>query len=158
VGERAQALADRFTEANADFTAMVEQIPSASWDKMASAGDPRPIGVLARHVAWGYTFEMSYFQAIAEGHPRPPVQEVDTLNAKLAREWRSTPRGEVLLELRSASQAVEDWVRGLTDEQLSRSGQFVTGGTPRSVEVFIDRILIGHIGTHLADVRSALET
>jgi hypothetical protein len=159
MAERAQELAERFARAGAEFRAFVEKIPEDQWEKPISAGDPRSVGVVARHVAWAYTFEQRYFQAIAEGHPLSSLSwpEVDALNAEGARQWQSIPTEEVLAALRTAGKEAADWARGLSDEQLERSGEYVAGRPVRTVDQWIERTLIGHIRGHLEDIRGALE-
>jgi hypothetical protein len=159
MAERAQDLADRFERESAYFCSFVEEIPEEMWEKPLSAGDPRSVGVVARHVAWAFAFEQRYFQAIAEGRPLAavPMAEVDALNAEGARQWQSMPKGEVLAALHQTGEVVADWVRGLSDGQLERLGEYVAGRPARTVEQHIERTLIGHIRRHLDDIRTTLE-
>jgi hypothetical protein len=157
MGKRAQELAERFARANTEFSAFVERVPAELWEQAVSAGDPRSIGVLVRHVAWGYTYEQQYFQAIAERHPLPPVTEFATINAELAHQWGSLSKDDSLAALRAASEVVASWVRGLRDEQLATTGQYWVESPRWSVEQWIEGVLIGHIGEHLNDIRTTLE-
>jgi hypothetical protein len=156
--ERALDLAERFSRESAQFCAFVEEIPRAMWEKPLSAGDPRSVAAIARHVAWAYAFEQHYFQAIAEGNllAAVPMVEVDALNAEGAREWQSIPREEVLAALRQIGDVAANWVRRLSDEQLDRMGEYVAGRPPRTVGQRIERTLIGHIRSHLDDIHAAL--
>ena len=155
MSERAQDLAARFVQAMADFKAFVEEIPKEQWGKPVSAGDPRTVGVVARHIAWAYVFEWGHFRAITEGHPLPPVPEFESINAEHAQEWSSISKDDVLLELGSA-EAVAAQIRGLSDEQLAREGLYSAGRPIRTIDELIDRVLIGHIGGHMAEMRAAI--
>jgi hypothetical protein len=55
-----------------------------------------------------------------------------------------------------AAEAVAGWVRGLTDEKLGRSGPYVADGPVWTVDRWIERVLIGHPGRHLDDIRAPL--
>jgi hypothetical protein len=159
MAERAEELAKRFAQANGDFIAYIEKIPEERWGKIVGAEDPRPVGVVANHVAWGYAFEQRHFQAMAAGQSLSAVSmaEIDTFNAEHARQWQSLSKGEVLAALRTTGEVVASWVRGLSDEQLERSGEFIVGRPSRTVDQWIERGLIGHIGGHLKDIRATIE-
>ncbi len=155
MSERAQDLAERFVQAIADFTAFVEDIPEEQWGTPVSAGDPRTVGVVARHIAWAYLFEWEHFRAIAEGHPLLPVPEFESINAEYAQQWSSVSKQDVLAELRGA-ETVADQIRGLSDEQLAREGRYSAARPSRTVDELIDRVLIGHIGGHTAEIQAAM--
>jgi hypothetical protein len=159
MAERAAELAERFARESARFCTFVEEIPVAMWEKPLSAGDPRSVAAIARHVAWAYAFEQHYFQAIAEGIPLAavPMADVDALNAEGAAEWQSMPKEEVLAALRQIGEVAANWVRSLSDEQLDLMGEYVAGRPPRTVEQHIERTLIGHIRVHLDDIRATLD-
>jgi hypothetical protein len=154
---RARELADQFFQAHAAFSSFVATIPAEKWRRPVSAGDPRPVWILARHIAWGYLFEQSYFQAIAEGNPKPPVDEFKTMNAALAHEWDSLSRSDVVAAIEVAGRLAAEWVRGLSDQQLARRGEYYVGGPTWTVDDWIANILIGHIATHVPEMRAAVE-
>ena len=83
------------------------------------------------------------------------MPEFESINADYAQQWSSISKDGVLAELRSA-QAVADQIRGLSDEQLVREGLYSVGRPVRTVDELIERVLIGHIGAHMAEMRAAL--
>jgi hypothetical protein len=131
MSKRAEELAEGCAQAIAEFTSCVQGIPDEAWASPVSSGDPRSVGVVARHIVWAHEFEWEYFQAIAEGHPLAP--EFDSINAEYAEEWRSISKADVLAVLQSA-EAIADQIRGLTDKQLALKGQFVTARPSRSAD------------------------
>src|SRR3712207_2884590 len=102
MSQRAQELAERFVQAVGDFRTFVEAIADADWVTPVSAGDPRTVGVVARHIAWGIEFEWQHFRAIADARPLPPVPEFESINAQYAEQWSSISKADVLAQLRSA--------------------------------------------------------
>jgi hypothetical protein len=157
MSKRAEELADDFVEAIAEFKTCVQEIPDEAWARPVSSGDPRSVGVVARHVVWAYEFEWEYFRAIAEGHPLAPVPEFDSINAEYAEEWKSISMVEVLAALQSA-EGVADQIRGLTEEQLALEGQFVTARPSRSVDEWVGGALPTHIRNHLREMQAAITT
>lgn len=159
MSDRAKDLAEWFALANAEIVAFLQEIPETLWRRMLGDGELRSVGVVGRHVAWGYEFERRYFDAIAEGQPLPPVilAEFDAQAAELAREWEDVTRAEVLEALATSGAAAEAWLRGLSDEQLDRQGVYPEGVPARSVQEWVERLLLGHPGAHLAGIRAALQ-
>ena len=47
-------------------------------------------------------------------------------------------------------------MRGLSDEQLAKSGTVLTGNPPMSAEQVITGILINHIDEHLGSIRKTV--
>jgi hypothetical protein len=155
MSKRAEELAEGFAHAVAEFKSCVREIPDEAWARPVSSGDPRGVGVVARHVVWAYEFEWEYFRAIADGHPLAPVPEFDSINAEYAEEWKSISMAEVLAALQSA-EAVVNQIRGLTDEQLAREGQFVAARPSRSVDEWVGRALPTHIRNHMHAMQAAI--
>jgi hypothetical protein len=159
MAERADELSQRFTEVNAAFIAFVAAIPPAQWEQTVGEGELRSVGMVAYHVAYGYGFHSRYFGAIAAGQPLPPLTraEGDAINAKVAEESAEMSQAAVLEALRSAGEQAREWIRGLSDEQLDRRGEYLAGIAPHSVETFIKAAYLGHSQEHLQDIRGALQ-
>jgi hypothetical protein len=47
-------------------------------------------------------------------------------------------------------------IRGLSDEDLARSGALVPGAPPMTVEELISRGLLGHIDDHFGSIRKTV--
>jgi hypothetical protein len=160
MSDRASTLAERFALANAEFAAFMQDVSEAQWRRVIGEGELRSIGVVGRHVAWGYGFEQRYFGAIADGHPLPPVvlAEFVTRAADRARDWEDVTKAEVLEALTTAGAAAAAWLRGLSDEQLDRRGAYPEGLPARSVQEWVERLLLTHAGSHLTEIRTALQS
>jgi hypothetical protein len=57
---------------------------------------------------------------------------------------------------RRAAAAAAAVVRGLSDDQLARSGAVFTDAPPMTVEQLVARSLIGHIDEHLGSIRKTV--
>jgi uncharacterized damage-inducible protein DinB len=143
---RAEELARRFGEASDAFTAYVETVPDERWRQPASAGDPRAVGAVVYHVAWWNWFFQRHFH-----NPGRLITDVDATNAELAEQAATVSKRRALAGLRAAGTTVVEWVRGLGDEELERSGQVREGAPPRTVEDAIEA-LITHMGNHQRDM------
>jgi hypothetical protein len=158
MSDRARNLADRFAQAHGTFVAAVKQLPEGHWRLPVSDTDPRSVGVIARHVAWGYSIEQEYIGAILAGQPLPELSlgELDAMNTSLAQEWGDLRKAEVLAALQSAGAGAEAWIRGMSDEQLDRQGPYFAGLPPRTVAQWLEFPFLAHPGMHLPEIQAAL--
>lgn len=157
MSERAQELAGRFEQANEEFIGVVERLSDAEWATECPE-ERRTVAALSRHIAFGYGLESRYLRAIASGRPLPLVtrERLNALNAEHGEQYAHCDKAEVLAMLRREGAAAADFVRGLSDDELARSGDYVEGLPTWTVDTWIERILIGHIGMHLASIRAAV--
>jgi uncharacterized damage-inducible protein DinB len=157
MGERAETLAQRFEQANNDLIAAVDGLSDSQWQALnKDAG--WSVGVTAHHVAVSHPAVAGLVQAIGSGQPLPPIT-LDMLNqgnAQHARESAGCTKQETLDLLRANGAAAAAVVRGLSDDQLDRTGTMPAfGDAPISAQQVIERILIGHPGMHLPGIRTA---
>ena len=155
MGERAQTLASRFEEANREIVSTLEKCSDGEW-RTKCAGETWSVGVVAHHVAESHAGIARIIQAIAAGQPLPTVttEMIDQRNAQHAQEHASCMKQETLDLMRKNGASAATTVRGLSDEQLQRTGTLRAG--PMSAEQVIEGILIGHVKGHTASIRSAI--
>lgn len=84
-----------------------------------------------------------------------PFAALHDANAQHAQQFAEANKAEVLALLRSGGAAAAAIVRGLSDEQLARTGQFADAMPPVPVQAMIEMILIGHVQGHGASIKSA---
>lgn len=158
MAERSQALAERFEQAVAEFIGAVEGLSEVQW-QMVCPNEERSIGVLTHHVAAAIPFELAVFREIAAGHQPVTVSgpQLDEMNAHDAERWATTSKEETLALLRGNATAAAAEVRHLTQEQLARTGKYITDVSDEwTVEQWLERVLIGHIHGHLDSIRMVL--
>lgn len=156
---RAAALADRFRAANEAVVAFVEAAPDGVWRRECPA-DQCTVAALASHVAGGHGAILDgILRPIAEGTPGPryTMDDLARMNAEQARANAARPKGEVLAQLRAEGARAEAYLRGMTDEQLRRTGVPPWGGDPVPAEAMAEHVLVGHPEGHLASLRQAAE-
>jgi hypothetical protein len=156
MSQRAQELAERFVEVAEAFAAEVERLSPQQW-RAYSAGEERTVAALARHVAWGYEFEMAVFAAIAEGRPYDTVTNASmaALNAAHGMEFGDCAQTETVALLRQNAASAAAGIRALSDEHLARSGVFLEEAAAERVDTWIEHVLIGHPQWHLDSIRAA---
>ncbi|HEY8491563.1 MAG TPA: DinB family protein [Dehalococcoidia bacterium] len=153
MGERAEALAARFEEANRTFMEAVRGIPEDRWGSVVP-GEGWPVGVVAHHVASMYEINAAWVLAQANGQALEPApQTIDEINAEHARQHAGCTREEVLELARRNGEAAARLLRGLSDEQLERRRTWRTYDL--STADVIERVMIGHPAVHLRTIRSA---
>jgi uncharacterized damage-inducible protein DinB len=156
MSERTTALADRFEQANGEIIETVERCSDAQW-RAKTSGEGWPVGVVAHHVAEGHKAIAGLVQLIATGQPLPGLtrEKLDEMNAEHAKQHANCTKAETLQLLRTAAATAAATIRGLSDDQLERTAS-VLGGPPMSAQQAIDRILIGHVHEHLANIKTAV--
>ena len=155
MGQKSIELASRFEQANRELIALVEACSEAEWRKTTTA-EQWPVAVVAHHVGGGHSLIAGLVRKIADGEPLPPANwdVIHSMNAQHAREHANATKAETLGLLRQGGADAATMVRGLSDEQLARTGSVL--GQPMTAAQLIDGILIGHVLEHGGSLRTAL--
>ena len=157
MSQRARDLAERFEQASESFAVAMGALSDAEWRTLCP-GEARTVAALAHHVAFGYVVEIAAFRAMALGQPVEgwTREGLDRVNAELGQEYAECDQAETIARLRREAAAAVAFVRGLTDEQLARSGVYLQGVPAMTVDRWIERVLTGHPAAHLSSIRAAL--
>ena len=112
----------------------------------------RRVGTVAHHVAVALPRQVEFIRAIVRGGetPRPS----NAANAEHARANPDPDRAETISLLRLNSSEAAALVRGLSDEELVRTGQTFAG--EMSAAQAIERVLIGHVDWHEGSIKATL--
>lgn len=154
MGERAQALAARFQEANRAFIQAVEEIPEDRWTAVVP-GEGWTVGVVAHHVGSMYEVSARWVLAQASGQElEPDPQTIDEINAEHARRFAGCTKDEVVALARRNGEAMARLLAGLSDEQLDRQRLWRTYDL--TTENVIENVVIRHSQLHLANIRAAI--
>ncbi|MGD9892187.1 MAG: DinB family protein [Dehalococcoidia bacterium] len=151
-----EQLAEQFLHANAMLASVAEGCSDAQWQARTDA-EGWSVGVAVHHVADDCLDLLDVIAAIAEGRNVPEVtrESLDERNARHAWQSASYSKTETVELLRRNAIVVADTIRHLTDGQLARSG--VVLGREASIEQIVTVLLPGHIESHLASIRRAIE-
>jgi len=158
MGERAAALADQFEQTLGELIATVEGCSEEQWRAMCGA-EGWTVAATTQHVGAQFPLERQYISAAAEGRPLPDLtwDDINGTNERRAGEQASCSKDEVLASLRDGGREMAAYVRGLSDEQLDRTGALpLAGGAQVSTQQLIEGgVLIDHARGHLASIRAA---
>jgi uncharacterized protein YndB with AHSA1/START domain len=118
-----------------------------------------PIRV-AQRLEHGDAFEpvAGIVTAIASGQSRGNFTQpmLDEMNARHAMEHANCTRAETIALLKRGAAKAAAVVRGLSDEQLAKSGTVFTDAPPMTAEQMILGALINHIDEHFGSIRSTV--
>lgn len=152
---KAQDLANRFEQANADFIRAVEGVSDEKWTGKAPDED-RPRGAIAHHVASSIPILVGVAQGVSKGAKWPVdgQEQLDEWNASQAAQNAGRTKSEVLDMLRQNGAAAAQAVRGMTDEELTEgtvmvptfNNQEMTGAD------VIEHVVIGHNSMHIQSI------
>lgn len=128
----------------------VQRCTDGDWRAAPVDGDPRPVGVIADHVAHAYEYLAGWIADLAEGKPVEVNSDiVDELNAEHATDAIAVTRAHVIGHLQSSGDAVISLVAGLETEQLD-----IDDGRIRRLAVIAAR----HADDHRTQIEQALST
>jgi hypothetical protein len=92
-----------------------------------------------------------------DGKARDAVRAVlDEMNARHATEHADCTRRETLALFQKGAATASAVVRGLSDDQLAKSGTVFTDVPPMTAEQLIMLGLVGHIDEHMGSIRKTV--
>jgi DinB superfamily len=117
------AYADAIDAARRRLMDFVRLCPDDLWRSAPVPGDPRPVGVIADHVAHSYEYLADWIGDVAAGQlVEVNTDLVDDLNAGHAAGAGDLTPGHVASHLRSSGDALIALVAGLEPDQLDLDG------------------------------------
>ena len=133
---------------------MVEKVGEADWRKVTRA-EQWTVAATAHHLAAAFEPVAGMASALAAGQELGPFTSamLDEMNARHAREFADCTKAETLALHRKNAAAAAGVIRGLSDDQLGRSGTVFTDAPPMSVEQFLTGALLTHIDEHVGSIR-----
>ena len=154
---RALELASRFDAALEAFIAYIETLAPSQWLALVTA-EERTVAALAHHIAWALSFEIEAFKVIAAGAEPTPVTlaQLADVNAVNGAEYAEVSLQEAVAMLRSNGATAAAFVAALSEEELARKGRYLDYVPAMTVENWVRRVLIAHIGMHERSIREAL--
>lgn len=118
----------------------VQRCTDADWRAAPVDGDPRPVGVIADHVAHAYEYLSGWIADLVEGKPvQVDPDLIDELNAGHAGDATAVTPAHVTGHLRASGDAVISLVAGLDPAQLD-----LDDGRVRRLAVIAARHADGH--------------
>jgi hypothetical protein len=157
----AAELADRFEGVAGEFAGYIEGLSPEQWRavcgnhptiRVGDEDENRPVGVVAHHLAVALPYQVAMLRAVAEGAEVPQPNPQGT--ALHARANPDPDRRETVELFRQNAAEAAGVARGLSDEELARSGHTFRGELT-AAEV-VSRIMVGHVAWHRGSIEATL--
>ena len=157
MSSRAQELAAQFERANEELIAAIGRCSDERWTaRCADTG--WTAAVQADHLGAVHAFPTDYIGRIARGEEVAPlpIAVIEQENEKRAARQANVSREEAIALLQENGATMAALIRGLSDEQLARTGTIVTELPVQSVEQWITMLAIGEVERHGGALREAV--
>jgi hypothetical protein len=154
MGAKSDALAGQFEARAREAMATLGRLGEADWKKVTAA-EKWSVGVTAHHLAGALEPVSRMVGAVAAGQPLGEFTPdmLDRMNAQHAKDHASCTKAETIALLEGGAAAAIAVIRGLSDDQLAKSGMVFTGLPPMTVEQLITAGLLNHIDEHFGSIR-----
>jgi len=154
MGAKSEALAMQFEAKAREAMATLEQLSEADWKKVTAA-EQWSVGVTAHHLAGALEAVSNIVKGIVAGQSLGNFtgDRLDELNAQHAKDFANCSKAETIELHRKAVAAAAETIRGLSDDQLAKSGTVFTGMPPMTAEQLITRGLLVHTDEHFGSIR-----
>ena len=158
MGAKTGALATQLEGKARDAVATLEKLGDADW-KQVTAAEKWTVGATAHHLAGGLEAVAGIVTGIVSG--APPRGEftmamLDQMNAQHAKEHANCTRAATVALFRKGAASATGMLRGLSDDQLAKSGTVFTDAPPMTAEQLIMRGLLAHIDEHMGSIRKTV--
>jgi hypothetical protein len=157
MSERTKKLAERLRAFSDEVIAFVEGCSDKNWKKVCEK-EEWPVGVTARHIGAAHFEAVGLARMIVKGEKLPELtmeQLVEMANAH-ARQHAACTREEVLGILRCNGAVLADYVAGLSDAELDRTGHLALAGGNLTTQQFIEFVILGSGGEHFTSMKAAV--
>jgi len=156
-GGKSEALAKQLEAKAAEAVATLERLSDLDWTKVTQA-EKWSVGVTAHHYAGVLEAIAGMIETVATGRPFEPFTPglIDEMNARHARDHAGCTKAETIALLRKGTAVAATTVRGLRDDQLTKSAQVMTGIPPMTVEQLITGGLLVHLDEHFGSIRKTV--
>jgi hypothetical protein len=156
MGVKSEGFAKELENEVQETIATLEELGDGDWT-MVTEGEKWSVGVTAHHVAGSLEPVSNLVKAVVAGQALELTNEMlDEMNAKHAREHAKCTKKETIELFKKGAAIAVAVIRGLSDDQLAKSGIFLAGVPPMTAEQLITMGLLGHIAEHFGSIRKTI--
>jgi len=158
MGAKTGALAAQLEGKARDAVATLQKLGDADWQKVTAA-EKWTVGVTAHHLAGGLEAVAGIVTGLVAGAPPRgnfTRAMLDQMNAQHAVEHAHCTRAETLALFQKGAATASAMLRGLSDDQLAKSGTVFTDTPPMTAEQLINLGLLSHIDEHMGSIRTTV--
>jgi hypothetical protein len=159
MGARGETLAKQIEAKAREAVAVLERLSDGDWKKVTGA-EKWTVGVTAHHLARAFEVAPGIVTAVASGQLRGnfTTAALDEMNATHAKEHARYAKAETIALFKKGAATAATTVRGLSDDQLAKSGTVFTDAPPMTAEQLVVGALIGHVDEHIGSIRKTVGT
>jgi len=158
MGAKSEALARQLEGKVQEAMATLDKLSDADWKRVTEA-EKWSVGVTAHHLAGVLEPISKMVKAVVAGQSLEFTNDmIDERNARHAKDYANCTKEETIARLKKGSAVAAEVIRGLSDDQLAKSGIVVAGAPPMTVEQLITGGLLGHIDGHFGSIRKTVGT
>ena len=157
MGAKGEALAKQFEAKAQEATAVLEKLSEVDWKKVTEA-EKWSVGVTAHHVAGSHEGIAGIIKTVAAGQSMPnfTMDMLHQMNAQHAKEHANCSKADTIALHKKGAATAATIVRGLSDDQLAKSGTVLAGMPAVTAEYVINNILINHIDDHFGSIKKTV--
>ena len=157
MGAKSEAIAKKFEGKAKEALAALKKLSDEDWKKITQ-GEKWSVAATAHHMAGSFDAVAGIAKALVSGNFRSDFTRaaLDGMNAAHAKEHASCSKAETVALFEKGWAGAAAFVRGLSDEQLAKTGTVFADLPPLSVEQLIHGGLIDHLEEHLGSIRKTV--
>jgi hypothetical protein len=157
MSQRAKDLAKKLETLNNEVIAFVDGCSDEDWHKVCSWED-WTVGVTARHVGSGHYRAVGLTKMIISGQKLPDLtaEQINEGGNQHARKHADCTRDEVVKVLQKNGTDTADFIAGLSDDELDRTGHLAVAGGEITTQQFIEYVILEDSRKHLANMKKAI--
>jgi len=159
MSRRANDLAERLTAFNNEVILFVKDCSAEDWQKVC-AWEQWSVGTTARHIGAGHFSAVELARMMVKGQKLPhlTMDEIIMMANRDAREHETCTRDEVLEILNRNGKTMVEFVEGLEDSDLDRTGYLSLSNKEITVQQLIESIILQSGGQHFKNIGTAIGT
>ena len=154
---KSEGLAKHFEAKAQEAVTVIERLSDADWNKVTAA-ERWTVGVTAHHLAGAFEPVSGIITGIVSGTLPGGFSRgmLDEMNARHAQEHAHCTRPETIALFKKGASMAAAVVRGLSDDQLAKSGAVFTDAPPMTADQLVMGGLISHIDEHVGSIRKTV--
>jgi hypothetical protein len=157
MGAKGEALAKQFEAKARDAATVIESLSDAEWKKVTAA-EQWTVAATAHHLARAFEAVSGIITGLVSGKLPGGFTRgmLDGMNAQHAKEFAGCTKAETVELMKKGAPTAAGVVRGLSDDQLAKSGAVFTDAPPMTAEQLIMGGLINHIDEHIGSIKKTV--
>lgn len=158
MSKRAEDLSKRIEKFKDDAIVFVEGLSDEDWNANCE-WEEWTAGMTARHIGAGHfgIFGMCGMVLAGKELPQLTFEEINAMSDKDSREHADTTKSQALEVMRDNGAKLVEFVAGLSDEDLDRTGSMPAFGGEASVNQMIEFVIFQSAKEHIDSIKKAID-